>query len=404
MRARMEWIGKFLRYLLHRFIDDRLSDIAAMLTLTSLLAVIPLLAVVFSMLAALPLAQSLGDGIQSFIFSNFVPTFGQEIEQTIRGFVQKASDMKTIGFSSLFVTAIMLLRTIDTAFNQIWRTEQQRKALVAFLFYWLVLILGPLLLGISIALSSYFTSMLLVTDTGRQIGALVTVVLPWLVTTMGLAILYLVIPNARIKVSHAFSGAVVAGLLFEVAKGLFTMYVTSFPLQEIIFGALSAVPLFLIWVYLSWLVILLGAEVCHGLENFRADCDESHQEKNHFLDCLRVLKSIEQLSNQGKQPDRTDILDQLGNITDSSISDCLHELIRIGLLQEVRDGRYQLIQDLNLYTVNQFTEAVYWKLPSTQMIQQSEFSDKLLGLELLDMIQNMQQLPTCSLKQSYHQG
>jgi len=403
MIARMEWIARFLRYLLHRFIDDKLSNIAAMLTLTSLLAVIPLMAVVFSMLSALPLAQSLGEGIQTFIFSNFVPTFGQEIELTMRGFVQKASEMKTIGFSSLVVTAILLLRTIDTAFNQIWRTEQQRKGLIAFLFYWLVLVLGPLLLGISIALSSYFTSLLIMTDTGRQIGSLVTVFLPWLMTTMGLAILYLVIPNSRIKLIHAVTGALVAGILFEIAKVLFTMYVTSFPLQEIIFGALSAVPLFLIWVYISWLVVLLGAEVCHGMENFRADRDDSHQQSNHFLDCLRVLMIIEQQRQKHKVLDRVDIIEILGDISDSSIADCLHELIRIGLIEEIKDGRYKLIEDLNSYTLYQFSQAVYWKLPTAEMIKQSEFSTTYLGKELMNQLQHLAQQPTCSLIQSYRQ-
>jgi len=108
MKAGMEWIGKFLRYLVHRFVFDKLSDIAATLTLTSLLALVPLLAVVFAILAALPFAQNFGADIQSFIFSNFVPAASQGLEQTLLGFVQKASNMKTLGFSSLVITAIML--------------------------------------------------------------------------------------------------------------------------------------------------------------------------------------------------------------------------------------------------------------------------------------------------------
>ncbi|RLA00442.1 MAG: hypothetical protein DRQ47_09515, partial [Gammaproteobacteria bacterium] len=302
MRAKMEWTGRFVRYLVHRFVDDKLSNIAAMLTLTSLLGIIPLLAVVFSILAALPLVQHVEEGVQAFILNNFVPAFGQELEQTIRGFIEKASSMKTLGFSSLIATAILLLHTIDQAFNQIWRTQQKRKAIIAFLIYWLVLIFGPLLLGMSIALSSYFTSILVLTDTGRQIDAHLTFFLPWIISSSGLMILYMVIPNSRIKFSHAIAGAFVAGLLFELAKQIFTMYVISFPLQEIIFGALSAVPLFLIWVYISWLVILLGAEVCHGLENFKPELDEIDQFSNHFLDCLMVLKVIKRQAAIGNQP------------------------------------------------------------------------------------------------------
>ncbi|MCP4413050.1 MAG: YihY family inner membrane protein, partial [Gammaproteobacteria bacterium] len=171
MKAKMEWIGKFLKYLAHRFAYDNLSNIAAMLTLTSLLALIPLLAVIFSILSAIPYVQNLVGEFQVFIFNNFMPSYSEELEQTVRGFINKASNMKTLGFSSLVVTAVMLLRTVDTGFNQIWRTKHKRKAIMAFLIYWMVLILGPLLLGLSIVLTSYFTSLLVLIDAGNQISA-----------------------------------------------------------------------------------------------------------------------------------------------------------------------------------------------------------------------------------------
>ena len=400
MKARMEWTGKFLHYLVRRFSTDKLSNIAATLTLTSLLAVIPLLAVIFTILSAMPLAENLGSVIQAFIFSNFVPAVTEDLELTVIGFVEKASNMKALGFSSLVITAIMLLRTIDAGFNQIWRTKKRRKAIIAFLIYWSVLILGPLFLGISIALSSYFTSLLLVTDTGRQISAQLTIVLPWLLTTTGLAILYLVIPNSRVKFLHAISGAMVAGILFELSKRLFTMYVTSFPMQEIIFGALSAVPLFMIWVYLSWLVILLGAEVCHGLENFTPERVAASDHDNYFMDSLRVLEVIQQDTNN---LDRNDILEKLVNISDTSIAESLQELQRIGLIEESDKGDYHLLNDLENYSITEFIEAVQWKLPNRQMILKSDFSEKQLAKLLLSILQKIEEQPTCSLKQSYRQ-
>ncbi len=403
MKDWMVWIGKFLKYLAHRFVDDNLSNIAAMLTLTSLLALIPLLAVIFTILSAMPYVQNLGAEIQLYIFSNFVPSFSQNLEQTISGFVQKAADMKTLGFSSLVVTAIMLVRTVDTGFNQIWRTRQKRKALVAFLIYWLVLIVGPLLLGLSIVLTSYFTSLLVLTDTGRQIDAQLTIFLPWMLTTMGLSILYLVIPNIRVKFLHAFIGAMVAGLLFEIAKRLFTMYVTSFPLQEIIFGALSAVPLFLIWIYLSWLVILLGAEVCHGLENFTPDYQDESEQANHFLDCLRVLYFISDKNELDTYPDRTTIIDELDYISDTSLVDCLYQLQCIGLISEQDNGSYRLLDNLNNYSLLEFIESVPWKIPTKKMVINSYFADRILAQELISIIEKIQQQPTCSLKQVYHQ-
>ena len=401
MKAQMEWIGKFLRYLGHRIVKDKLTNIAATLTLTSLLSMIPLLAVVFTFMAAMPITQNLGNYIQEFIFNNFVPAVSYNMEQAVLGFVQKASSMQPLGFSFLVITVIMLLRTIDRGFNQIWRTRQRRKAIIAFLIYWLLLILGPLFLGMSIALTSYFTSILILTDTGRQIGAQLTIVLPWLLTTIGLAIIYMIIPNTKVRFLHSIIGAMVAGFLFELAKKLFTTYVTSFPLQEIIFGALSVVPLFLIWVYLSWLVILLGAEVCHGLENFTPDRDDTDEQSNYFLDSLRVLEVIKKQGTIGHGPDRDEIMKYMANISDTSVAESLLELQRIGLIDESEKGEYRLVVELENYTLKQFINNVQWKVPDREMILESEFSDKYLAREVLSLLQSIEQQTTYSLTQSY---
>lgn len=269
MGQRMEWLKQFLRYLFQRLIDDRLTNIAAVLTLNTLLAIIPLLAVIFNILAALPIAETVSKDIESFLFKNFVPAFGQEVELSIKGFVQKASEMQTMGFVILVFTAVLLLRTIDSGINQIWRTVKKRKALISFLFYWLVLLLGPLFLAGSVIVSSYFESVLLLTDTGQKIGIQLTIILPGLLTTLGLSTLYMVIPNKNVRFIHAFTGAFIAAIAFEASKRVFALYVTSFPMQEIIYGALSAVPLFIIWVYVAWIIVLTGAEVTHGLGYFK---------------------------------------------------------------------------------------------------------------------------------------
>ncbi|MFT5451672.1 MAG: membrane protein [Enterobacterales bacterium] len=402
MKAWMEWLRDFICYLGRRLVDDKLSNIAATLTLTTLLAVIPLLAVIFTILAALPIGKDLGLGIQTFIFNNFVPDFSQDIQQTIHDFVLRASDMKTLGFTTLVITAVLLLHTIDKAFNQIWRTVRQRKTIIALIIYWLVLIFGPFLLGVSIALSSYFSSLLVVTDTGKQISSYLTIILPWSLTTIGLTILYILIPNTRVKLSHAVIGAVVAGLLFEASKSLFTMYVTSFPLQEIIYGALSAVPLFIIWVYISWMVILLGAEVCHGLENFQAQTIKSGGD-NYFLDCLRVLKVIENYSLEEKYPERAEIIESIGIISDYSISESLAELTKLKIIESLENSRYCLLIDLSNISVYDFISLVPWKIPSNQSIKNSEFESTFLGQELLEIVDGIEKRATCSLKRSYHQ-
>ena len=325
------------------------------------------------------------------------------MKDTVLGFVQKASSMKPIGFSFLIITVLMLFSAIDRGFNHIWRTKKRRKAIIAFFMYWLLLIVGPLFLGLSIALSSYFTSLLLITDTGRQIGGQLTIVLPWLLTTIGLTIIYLIIPNSRVRFLHAIIGATVAGFLFEVAKKIFTIYVTSFPLQEIIFGALSVLPLFLIWVYMSWLVILIGAEVCHGLESFNPDRDDSDYQNNHFIDCLIVLDVIDKKVSTVNHLDRENIIEHLSKISDISIAECLTELQRIDLVQEQEDGNLVMLKDLEEYSLHQYTEVVQWKLPGREMILASDISDKQLAIELLSYQQKINEQPIRFLKQLHRQ-
>ena len=210
------------------------------------------------------------------------------------------------------------------------------------------------------------------------------------------------IPNTRVRFTHALSGAIIAGFLFEVAKRLFTVYVTSFPVQEIIFGALSAVPLFLIWVYISWLIILLGAEICHGIDHFSEQRVKHLDHENYFFDCLKVLHIIDQQSDNNVYPDRTDILELINDITDGSISESLMELQRIKLIEAINDGRFKIAIDLNTYSIEQYILAVRWKIPSKQQINNSIYADEKLGKELIGILNYISERATYSLKQSYH--
>lgn len=252
-------------HLYQRFFADRLLQSAAALTYTTLFSVVPVMTVTFVMLAAVPAFRDLGDPIQAFIFHNFVPSAGEQIQQYLREFSSQARELTWIGVCMLMVTALLTLHTVEGAFNHIWRAPPVRRHMSSFLLYWAIISLGPLLLGAGFAASTYVTSLELLSGPHALPGAATLLKLvPLLSGIAAFTLVYAAVPNTRVPFRHALFGGCFTALLFEAAKALFALYVRLFPSYELIYGAFSAVPLFLLWIYFSWLIVLLGAELtCH---------------------------------------------------------------------------------------------------------------------------------------------
>lgn len=245
-----------------RFISDDGPRNAAALTYTSLFAVVPLLTVIYAMLAALPVFQGVGEELQALIFDHMVPTTGEVIQGYMGSFAQQARQLTLVGVAFLVVTAGMMIVSIEKAFNAIWRVEKPRRGLQAFLIYWTVLTLGPMLLGAGMVLSSYLTSLpLLEKVTGFAGGAAALwSYMPFIFSALAFTLLYWAVPHCRVRFSDAAVGGLGMAFLFEMAKKSFTWFVASFPSYELVYGAFAAFPLFLLWIYVSWLLILLCAE------------------------------------------------------------------------------------------------------------------------------------------------
>ena len=252
-------------HLYQRFFADRLLQSAAALTYTTLFSVVPVMTVTFVMLAAVPAFRDLSDPIQAFIFHNFVPSAGAQMQQYLREFSSQARELTWIGVCMLMVTALLTLHTVEGAFNHIWRAPRVRRHMSSFLLYWAILSLGPLLLGAGFAASTYVTSLELLSGPHALPGAATLLKLvPLLSGIAAFTLVYAAVPNTRVPFRHALFGGCFTALLFEAAKALFALYVRLFPSYELIYGAFSAVPLFLLWIYFSWLIVLLGAELtCH---------------------------------------------------------------------------------------------------------------------------------------------
>ncbi len=260
-----------LTYVWKRFVDDRCLGIAATLSYTSLLALVPLAAIAFAVLAVFPVFEGVHEEVHAFLFKNFMPDTGERLEDHFDGFVKNVGSLTTIGIAGLVVTAIILLATIGSTLNTIFRVARPRRLLARLLVYSAVLSLGPLVLGASVALA---TNIPVLTkwagiDAFTGLYGRLSWLVPALIVVVAFTLLYAVVPNRTVAWRNAIAGGVAAAILFSILRWAFGLYVIYFPVYRTIYGALSAVPIFLVWMYLSWAVILFGAVVTASLSEWR---------------------------------------------------------------------------------------------------------------------------------------
>jgi membrane protein len=242
---------------------------AAALTYTTLFALVPLLTVTYSMLSMIPALQESKGTIQEVLLGNLVPTSADALMGYLYQFSEQARQLTTIGVALLIVTAFMMLRNIEDSFNKVWLLKKGRKGVSSFLLYWAVLSLGPLLLSAGIGVSSYIASLSLwKEDWVPSSGILILAkVLPYVTSFLAFTFIYWAVPNVKVPLKHAAIGGAVVSVFFQIGQQVFTEASTFFPSYQLIYGAFAAVPLFLLWLFLSWSVILLGSEIVFLLGN-----------------------------------------------------------------------------------------------------------------------------------------
>lgn len=266
---------RFSEHFINRCRHDQIQVSAGYLSYVTLMSLVPLIMVMVSIVSAFPIFGEMHQDIERFIFSHFVPTASESIQEHIDGFVSNASKMPATAIMFLFVLAMLMISAVDKSLNKIWKIHKRRKAVTSFAVYWMILTLGPILVGVSIAATSYIVS--LATYTGVDMtgfNELLLRLLPFIASLAGFMVLYMLVPNITIKFKHALIGALVATVLFELAKKGFAAYVTHLPSYEAIYGALATIPILFVWVYLSWLVVFIGAEITVSLQEFDGFADK----------------------------------------------------------------------------------------------------------------------------------
>lgn len=272
---------RFCRAYLLRCQHDQIGMIGGYLAYISILSLVPLVAVAFSVLNAFPMFASLRADIEAFVYANIVPSRGEEIQTYINSFVSNIGQMTTVGVMFLVVVALMLIHNIDKTLNKIWRVKKRPRLVISLSIYWMILTLGPILLGSSIALTSYLASLTHLADNYTPgLSTMLLSLTPYLVSLLAFFLLYQVVPNVKVRWQYAFWGGLLACVLFEMLKLGFALYIQHFPSYQAIYGALALVPILFVWIYLCWLVVLIGAELTallqeqHGIAPVAADCPQ----------------------------------------------------------------------------------------------------------------------------------
>ncbi|MGE8497593.1 MAG: virulence factor BrkB family protein [Pseudomonas sp.] len=366
MRQRFKDWWMFWRFLLLRFIADDGPNNAAALTYTSLFAVVPMMTVTFAMLSAIPAFQGTGEQIQAFIFHNFVPSAGETVQEHLRAFTNQARQLTWIGVGVLAVTAFWMLVTIEKTFNTIWRVRQPRRGVSSFLLYWAILSLGPLLLGAGFAISTYIASLSMLSGPDALLGAKTLLgYMPLLFSVAAFTLLYATVPNARVPFKHALLGALFTAVLFEVAKASFGLYVRLFPSYQLIYGAFATFPLFLLWIYLSWLIVMLGAELVCNL-------GISHQWRQRALPQVLVLLGILRVFHDRQQAGlkvrHRDVQRRGWLLPEHEWEEMMTVLEKHRVISATSAGAWVLSRDLSHYSMHRLLSEMPWPLPQLDQL------------------------------------
>ena len=263
----IEW-KTFCTIFWQRFNQNKLTQAAGYLTYSTMLAIVPLIMVVFSVFSAFPVFNEVTGALKEFIFTNFAPSASDMVGQYIDEFVNNSKKMSAVGIISLIVVALMLINSIDRTLNSIWYDTETRPIFTSFAIYWLILTLGPLLVGVSIAASTYVKTMF-ESAASFSFGLKLLSFVPFLSTWFIFTLIYMVVPNKKVSIKHSAAGALIAAVFFTLGKQAFAWYIVTFPSYQLIYGAMATLPIMLLWIQLSWTVVLLGAQLAAVLAEVR---------------------------------------------------------------------------------------------------------------------------------------
>ncbi|MEQ3694473.1 MAG: YihY family inner membrane protein [Alcanivorax sp.] len=343
-------VARVLWQTLKRFENMQRRKEAAAMTYTTLFALVPVITVSYAILSAIPELREWGQDANQELLGYVLPQGSEVISGYLHQFSQQAQKLTWVGIGALFVTCILLLQTIEQQFNRIWNVESTRSKIQMFFRYWAVLSLGPLMFGAAVATSSVLASMPLWADTPNLGIISLARLVPWLLTTAGITVLYVMVPNCKVPAAHALTAAVIVSLAFELGKFLFSSALGLFPTYKLIYGAFAAVPLFLLWIYVSWMLLLLGAELSYGLSHYR------HPDSGRYPlnDRLRLASILVDVQSGKAFLSEAKIRRRLRDVDAGKLTSLLNEFRKNGWILLSEEGHWAWVRDPSSLTIGEF--------------------------------------------------
>ena len=358
----------FARFLWRRFLDDNLFQAAGSLAYTTAFALVPLAVVVLGVLSAFPVFQQWSAELVDYVFSHFVPSAARAIESRLGDLAGKITQLTTAGVIALVISLLVTLNSVESTFNRIWRVASARPRLSRYLVYWTVLTLGALLAAASLAASARFLALPLFGPPQWQwLASWGTGITPILIELLVVMLVYRVVPHHTVKWRHAFAGALLAVALLEVVKTGLGMYLGSFDGYQRLYGALAAIPILMLWIYLAWIAILLGASLASSLAAFRYQPVEMRLPAGHEMYALlRLIGRFQQARRGGNGLHTAQMLNLEPMLTDTLLQRFLSRLAAIGLVRRDERGEWLLARDLDDLSLGELYEASQLRVPTGQ--------------------------------------
>jgi membrane protein len=369
----------FVAYSLRRFLADGCFAASGALSYTTLVSLVPLAVIAFGSLSVFPIFSQVHDELVALAFRTLVPSIGEQAAWWFRTFADSAAQTTAIGVAGIAATGILLLVTVEDQLNLIWRVTSPRPWVQRILAYWTLITLGPLLIGVSFSLSTYFEIAAQQVGLGQEAAVWASSWLhslarsvPAVLEFVALTLLYCLIPNCAVRWRDGALGALIATIAVEILKVGFSIYIGLSSFYRTVYGALAIIPIFLLWMYISWMAVLLGAVIAAALPNWRIDervgAIPSGGVRLGFS--LALIASLARAQRRGQSRSTAAIAAELGVAT-TVIDEHMRPLAGAGFVAHTQDGRWVLAWSPETATLHDLYEALHLPLAGRWMGQEA---------------------------------
>ncbi|AYO55648.1 YihY family inner membrane protein [Acinetobacter wuhouensis] len=378
---------QFILFVIRRFEADRCREQAGSLTYTTLFAVVPMLTVFLVIISSIKALEPARQQLQQMIYSNFLPKTSIAFDKAFNVFTDNSSNLTVIGVLFLFVTTVLMLTSIETVFNRIWRVQETRNGIIGFMRYWTIISLGPILLGSAFVISSAMASMSVLSNNfaGYQVDSSILLMLvSFGLTVLGFFILYWTIPNRSIPIQAAAIAGLFGAIAFELLKNLFGFVMANFTSYTIVYGAFAAIPIFLLWIFLSWNIVLLGVEISYALTAFHTG---KIQTRHPVLMMLDILELFYKKQKTGEVVTDVEALDILGRGEIGRWPVYVQLLEKQNLIKRTDNNEYVLVRNLDEIDFWSFYTSLPYTLPRRKDVEHVHDDDvwmKHIGPTLIE--------------------